>query len=127
MIMSSFVKTAILRPLAETTSAGTEVGDWHDCDGFNQLIVALNVTAFPSRVDETLVVTVERWSPTTTGYTTLVTFTTINTTGEHTEEKIFVDGTTNVLGGRMRARCVTAGTWASKSITFEVKAYLKKA
>jgi hypothetical protein len=83
----------------------------------------LNVTAFAARVDETLVVTIERWTPSTTGYTTIATFTTINATGTHDEEKTV----TSLIGGRIRYRAVTAGTWSSKSITFDVKGYGKSA
>lgn len=120
------VKLFTLRASAATTAAGTEVGDWIDVDGFHELYLALNVSAFASRVDETLVVTVERWSPITTGYVTVATFTTIETTGAHEEEKLINIATSPyVFGGKIRARCVTAGTWSSKSITFEVKGYAK--
>ena len=120
------VKLFTLRASAETTEADTEVGDWVDVDAFHELMLALNVTVFASRVDETLDVTVERYSPTTTGYVTVATFTQIATTGAHTEEKlIHMSVSPYIFGGKIRARCITAGTWSSKSITFEVKGYAK--
>jgi hypothetical protein len=120
--MSTQGKSFILRASAASTAADTEVGDWVDVSDCNELIVALNVTVFAARADETLDVTIERWSPTTTGYTTIATFTQIATTGAHTEEKTV----TSLIGGKIRARCVIAGTFSSKSITFDVKGYAKK-
>jgi len=120
------VKLFTLRASAATTAAGTEVGDWVDVDAFHELYLALNVTAFASRADETLDVTVERYSPITTGYVTVATFTQIAATGADEEEKlIHIAVSPYVFGGKIRARCITAGTWSSKSITFEVKGYSK--
>jgi hypothetical protein len=123
----AYGKVATLRTSAETTTAAIEVGDWVDCDEFNEAVFVLNVSAFAARVDETLDVIIERWSPITAGYTTVAAFTQIATTGAHSEEKL-VNGSISpyMFGGRVRARCTTAGTWSSKSITFEVKAYFKK-
>jgi len=121
--MESFVKLVDLLPSTTVTSATTIVGEWFEADAFNELIAALNVTAFASRVDETLTVTIERWSPKTSGWTTIMSFAVINTTGAQEEEKTL--GT--FLGGRIRARAVTAGTWSAKSITFNVRALLKSA
>ena len=121
-------KNVTLRTSAATTTAKTEVGDWVDVDQFNELVVALNVTVFAARADETLDVTIERWSPNTNGYTTIATFTQIATAAAASEEKVINSGTSPyVFGGRIRARCITAGTWSSKSITFEVKMYAKRA
>ena len=120
------VKLFTLRASAATTAAGTEVGDWVDVDAFHELYLVLNVSAFASRVDETLDVTIERQSPKTTGYVTVATFTQIATAAAAEEEKlIHMAVSPYVFGGRIRARCVTAGTWSSKSITFEVKGYAK--
>jgi len=118
------VKLFTLHALAATTAAETAVGDWIDVDGFNELYLALNVTIFASVAgSETLTVTIERQNPTTTGYVTIATFTQITTTGAHDEEKLVA----SFIGGRIRARMITAGTWSSKSITFEVKGYAKLA
>lgn len=108
------------------TAAGTTVTDWVDVDSFKELFVALNVTAFAARADETLDVTIERYSPLTTGYVTVATFTQIASTGTSEEEEVVNPGVSPyVFGGKIRARIVTAGTWSSKSITFNVKGYVK--
>lgn len=119
--MPSNGRLKTLRTSAETTTAKTEVSDWYEVDDMNEMYVALNVTAFAARSDETLVVTIERWSPNTNGYTTIGTFTTISATGASSEE-LYID----TLANKVRVRCVTAGTWSSKSITFEVVAYFKR-
>jgi hypothetical protein len=110
-------------PSAEVTSAGTIVTDWIDTQDYTELYAWLDVTAFAARSNETLIVTIERQALNTLGYTTVLTFTTINSTGAHSEEKT----TSDLLGGKLRARIVTAGTWSSKSITFSVKGYVKDA
>jgi len=111
------------RPSAATTAAGTQLSDWFDVGEYNELYAWLNVTAFASRSDETLIVTIEREAANTQGYTTLLTFTTINTTGAASEEKTAV----SLIGGRVRCRAVTAGTWSARSITFSVEGYAKSA
>jgi hypothetical protein len=121
-----FGKIATLRSSAEITAAGVEVGSWCDCDQFHEVIFALNVTAFAARNNETLDVIIERWSPNTNGYTTVVAFTQIAGTGAASEEKlVHMSVSPYIFGGRVRARCTTAGNWSSKSITYEVKAYFK--
>lgn len=112
-----------LRASAETTTATTEVGEWFEVADFNELYAWLDVSAFAARSDETLDVTIEREADNAAGYVTLLTFTQIATTGAHTEEK----SATSLIGGRIRMRAVTAGTWSSKSITFAVHAYAKSA
>lgn len=105
------------------TAAATVLGDWVDCDEFNELYAWLDVTAFAARADETLVVTVERQADNTAGYVTIATFTTINGTGTSSEEETV----TSLIGGKVRFRAILAGTWASKSITFTCKLMLKSA
>jgi len=117
------VKRWAARVSTAVTAAVTAVTDWVDVDEFNELYAWLDVTAFAARADETLVVTIERQADNTAGYTTLATFTTINSTGAASEEKTV----TSLLGGKVRARIVTAGTWSSKSITFSVKLMAKSA
>jgi len=113
-----------LTAISGTRTAGaTIVSDWVDADEFNELIAWLDVTAFAARADETLVVTVERQADNTAGYTTIATFTTIDTTGAHSEEKTV----TELIGGKVRFRAVLAGTWDEKSITFTCKLMLKSA
>jgi len=111
----------IIRASAATTSAKTETGEWIDVGDYNELYCWLNVTAFAARDNETLVVTIERQADNTAGYTTLLTFTTINSTGAASEEKTVA----TLIGGRIRYKAVTAGTWSSKSITFSVNMYAK--
>lgn len=111
-------------PVASTeiTSAATVTTDWIDVGDKNELLAWLNVTAFAARADETLVVTIERWAGNTTGYTTIATFTTINSTGASEEE----ENVTSLIGGRIRVRYVSAGTWDSKSLTFNVQIQAKR-
>jgi len=123
--MSAQMKRFTLRASAATTSAETTVGSWLDVSGFNELYLALNVTAFAARANETLDVTVERKNLTTTGYATIATFTQIATTGAHDEEKT-VNFTTGLIGGKIRVRCITGGTWSTKTMTFEVVGEAKR-
>jgi hypothetical protein len=116
------VRNVTLLPSAAVTAAATVVGDWVDVDNEREITAWLDVTAFAARADETLDVTIEREAQNTAGYTTLLTFTQVATTGAKTEEKTAVA----LLGGRIRYRRITAGTWSSKSITFSVKMQLKK-
>jgi len=118
----AYVKYITFRSSAASTAADAELlSDWVDVDDFNELVAWLDVTAFASRADETLNVSVERWSGNTAGYTTLFSFTEIATTGAHSEEKQL--GT--YLGGKIRMRAVLAGTWSSKSITWSCTAQVK--
>ena len=111
-------------PSAEYTAADAGiVTDWVDVDEFNELYAWLDVSAFAARADETLDVTVERQADNAAGYTTLLTFTQVATTGVKTEEKT----ATSLIGGKVRVRAVLAGTWSSKSITFQVKLMAKSA
>ena len=111
----------ILRPSEATTTAKTEVGDWFDISDYSELYAWLNVTAFAARVDETLTVTIEREADNTAGYTTILAFDVINVTGAQSQEALAL----LFIGGRIRVRCVTAGTWTAKSITYSVKCYVK--
>lgn len=110
-----------LRASAAVTSATTQVGEWFDVGPYNELTTWLDVTAFASRVDETLVVTIERKADNTQGYVTVQTFSTVNTTGAQSQEQ----NTNSLIGGFIRYRAVTAGTWSSKSITYSVKCFAK--
>ena len=105
-----------LLPSTAYTTAKTVVGDWVDLGPRTELVGWLNVTAFAARANETLDVVIERWSGTTLGYTTVLSFTQIATTGAHTEEKTAV----SLIGTRVRYRATTAGTWSTKSITFDI-------
>lgn len=113
--MSNYYRKELLASAAHI-AAGTLVGDWVEVDNYNELYAWLNVTVFAARSDETLVVTIEREAGNTLGYTTLTTFTTIQTAAAASEEKLVVAS----LGGRLRYRAVLAGTWSSKSITFSI-------
>jgi len=104
-------------------AAQTVLSDWMDVDEFTELIGWFNVTAFASRADETAIVTIEREADNTNGYTTIITFTTKDSTGAVSEEK----SATSLIGGRIRARLVLAGTWSTKSITLSVKVQAKSA
>jgi hypothetical protein len=89
-------------------------------------MVWLNVTTFAARADETLIVSIERESGNIDGYTTIATFETINSTvaganGPGSEE-IIVDFE---IGGRIRYRAVTAGTWSSKTMTYNIQMHAK--
>lgn len=119
--MANVMSKTLLASAAYTAADAELLSDWVDVDGYNELYAWLDVTAFAARADETLVVTIEREAHNTAGYTTLLTFTTINTTGAHSEEKTVA----TLIGGRVRARAVIAGTWSSKSITFSVGMYAK--
>ncbi|MCK7532365.1 MAG: hypothetical protein MZV63_15695 [Marinilabiliales bacterium] len=116
----------ILRASSAVTAAATEVGDWVDVDEYSTVMVWLNVTTFASRNDETLVVTIEREAGNIDGYTTIATFETINSTVSGSNgpgsEEIIVDFE---LGGRIRYRAVTAGTWSSKSMTYNIQMHAK--
>jgi hypothetical protein len=96
-------------------TAGTLVGPWRDVDFYKELAAWINVTAFVSRDDETVDVTIERWSGNTAGYTTLLTFT--QATAVTSEEKTAVA----LIGGRLRYRVVAAGTFAEgTSVTLNI-------
>lgn len=110
------------RVSAAMTAAGTALSDWFDVSDYRELVAWLDVTAFASRDNETLDVTIEREAQNTAGYVTIATFTQVATTGAKSEEK----SVTSLIGGRIRARMVTAGTWSSKSITFSVLGQAKK-
>jgi hypothetical protein len=103
-------------PSTTVTTAKTVVGPWIDVDQYQELYGWLNVTAFASRANETLTVTIERWADNDVGYTNVLAFTAISGTGAASEEKTAV----SLLGGRVRYRYVTGGTWSSKSITFNI-------
>jgi len=120
---SGLVKRVTLLSGARTAANAGLLSEWVDADEYNELYAWLDVTAFAARADETLVVTIERQADNTAGYTTIATFTTINSTGTATEEEAVVAS----IGGKIRARAVLAGTWSSKSITFTVKVMLKSA
>jgi hypothetical protein len=117
-----------MRDSAATTTAKTEVGDWIDVGDYNEAYVWLNVTAFASVADETLTVTLEREAGNTAGYSTIATFKVISTSTEGDygpgSEELTLDFE---LGGRVRYRAVTAGTWSSKSITYNIQMYAKSA
>ena len=120
----SNVKYITFQKSAEFTAADAELlSDWVDVDGYNELIAWLDVSAFAARNNETLVVTIERWAGNAAGYTTIATFTTIETTGAHTEE----EQVATYLGGKIRMRAVLAGTWSSKSMTWSCTAQVKSA
>ena len=124
--MSAEIKKLAFKSSGAVTSAATTTTSWIDVGGFNEGYFWLDVTAFAARVDETLVVTIEREvTGTATGYITIATFTTVNSTGAQDEEKTLT-AATGLLGGRIRARYVTAGTWSSKSITFSITGMVKK-
>lgn len=110
-----------LRASAATTTATTVTGDWVDVSEYNELIAWLDVTAFASRVDETLTVYIDRQADNTAGYTQLLSFTVVNSTGAQSQEV----KANELIGGKIRYRAVTAGTWSSKSITYSVKMYAK--
>ncbi len=123
--MTTQIKRFTLRASAAVTEATTITGDWVDVAAFNELYLALNVTAFAARSNETLTVTVERKNLTTTGYANIASFTVINSTGAADEEKTVIF-TAGLIGGQIRFRAVTAGTWSSKSITYEVVGEAKR-
>jgi len=126
---SGNVFRAILLPSVARTAANPALlSDWVDVDQYNELYAWLNVTAFAARADETLIVTIERQADNAAGYTTIATFTTINSTsagsgGPGSEEETVA----SLIAGKIRARAVIAGTWSSKSITFDVKMMAKSA
>lgn len=121
--MGMFAKKIVFHDLTAHTAAATVVSDWVDVDEFNELYLWLKVTDFASRANETLVVTVEREAENADGYVTIATFTTVQTAAATSEE----ESVTSLLGGRVRARMVLAGTWSSKSMTFQVTGYAKSA
>lgn len=106
-------------------AAATAVTDWVDVSSFNEGYFWLNVTVFASRANETLNVTIERKNNTTTGYSTIATFTEIATAAIADEEKT-VTAATGLMGGKIRARYVTAGTWSSKTMTFDIQGEVKR-
>jgi len=124
--MLTGLKRIVFKSSGAVTSAATTTTSWVDVGQFNEGYFWLNVTAFAARVDETLIVTIERKvEGTATGYITIATFTTVNSTGAADEEETLT-ATTGLLGGRIRARYVTAGTWSSKSITFSITGEVKR-
>jgi hypothetical protein len=124
--MGVHAKKIVFKSSGAVTAAATATTDWVDVSQFNEGYFWLDVTAFAARVDETLVVTIEREvTGTATGYITIATFTTVNSTGAQDEEKTLT-AATGLLGGRIRARYVTAGTWTAKSITFAITGYVKR-
>lgn len=120
--MSAQAKHIVFKSSGAVTSAATATTSWVDVSGFNEGLFWLDVTVFASRADETLTVTIERQTPTATGYATIATFTVVNSTGAQEEE----ENVTSLLGGKIRARYITAGTWSSKSITFSIKGEVKR-
>ena len=119
------MKRIVFKSSGAVTSAATATTDWVDVDGFNEGYFWLNVTAFASRDNETLDVTIERKTLGTTGYTTVATFTQIATAAAAEEEKTLT-AYTGLLGGKIRARYITGGTWSSKSITFDIQGEVKR-
>lgn len=120
---SGLVKRVTLLASVARTAAATILSDWVDVDEFNELIAWFDVTSFAARADETIDVTIERQADNTAGYTTIATFTQKTGTGASSEEETV----TSLIGGKIRARAVLAGTWSSKSITFSVKMMAKSA
>lgn len=121
--MASFIQRWTGIASTTVTSATTNTSDWVDVDEYSELYAWLEVTAFESRADETLQVYIERQADNAAGYTTLLTFTLVNTTGAKSEEKT----ATSLIGGKVRVKAVTAGTWSSKSLTYYVKLMAKSA
>ena len=119
--MSANTFRAVMRASAAVTEAKTEVGDWIDVGDFNELYLWLDVTAFAARADETLDVTIERQADNTAGYVLIETFSQIASTGAASAEQ----STTSLIGGRIRYRAITAGTWSSKSLTYSIKMQAK--
>jgi hypothetical protein len=119
---SGNVKRVILLPsVARIAADAALLSDWVDVDEFTELMVWFDVTAFAARADETIDITIERQADNTAGYTTIATFTQKASTGASSEEETV----TSLIGGKIRARAVIAGTWSSKSITFSVKMMAK--
>ena len=123
--MSGQMKRMTFKSSGAVIAAATTTTTWIDVSAFNEGYFWLNVTVFASRVDETLDVTIERKTLGTTGYTTVATFTQIATAAAAEEEKTLI-AATGLLGGKIRARYVTAGTWTSKSITFAIEGEVKR-
>jgi len=120
------IKRIIFKSSGAVTEAADTTTDWIDVSGFNEGYFWLNVTAFAARADETLDVTIERKAEgLATGYVTIQTFTQIAATGADEEEKTQT-AATGLLGGKIRARYVTAGTWEDKSITFSITGEVKR-
>jgi hypothetical protein len=109
--------------VARTAADAALLSDWVDVDEYNELYAWFDVTAFAARADETVDVTIERQADNTAGYVTIATFTQKANTGASSEEETV----TSLIGGKIRARAVIAGTWSSKSITFSVKMMAKSA
>jgi hypothetical protein len=109
--------------VARTAADAALLSDWVDVDEYNELYAWFDVTAFAARADEAVDVTIERQADNTAGYVTIATFTQKASTGTSSEEETV----TSLIGGKIRARAVIAGTWSSKSITFSVKMMAKSA
>ena len=125
--MGSDMKRIVFKSSGAVTSAATVTTDWVDVSGYSEGYFWLAVTVFASRDDETLNLTIERKAEgLTTGYVTIATFTEVATAAA-TEEEESVIAATGLLGGKIRARYTTAGTWSSKSITFSIIGEVKKA
>lgn len=121
---SGNVKRVILLPSVARIAANPALlSDWVDVDEFTELYTWFDVTAFAARADETVDVTIERQADNTAGYVTIASFTQKASTGAASEEETV----TSLIGGKIRARAVIAGTWSSKSITFSVKMMAKNA
>ena len=116
------MKKIIFKSSGAVTAAATATTSWVDVGSFNEGYFWLDVTAFAARVDETLDVTIERFAENTAGYTTIATFTQVATTGAKTEEELV----TASLGGKIRARYITGGTWSSKTMTFSITGHVKR-
>jgi hypothetical protein len=126
MLMGTELKRITFKASGAVTAAATVTTDWVDVGSFNEGYFWLNVTAFASRVDETLDVTIERKADgLATGYVTIATFTQVATAAATAEEET-VTAATGLLGGKIRARYITGGTWSSKSMTFSIIGEVKK-
>lgn len=114
------LKRIIFKASGAMTTPATVTTDWVEIGSFNEGYFWLDVTAFASRTNEVLDVTIERFAGNTAGYTTIATFTQIATTGAHSEEKLVVAS----LGGKIRARYIKGGA-ASASMTFSITGEVK--
>lgn len=93
--------------LVNTTFSAADSGylsDWLDVSEYNELISWLDVT-FTSRVNETIDCTIQRQADNAVGYVTIETFDQKTATGSEEET------TTSLIGGKVRAKVVAAGTF----------------
>jgi hypothetical protein len=106
------------------TEGTTTYSPWFDIDFANEMWVYVDSTETGDATSESVVATVERYTPyRTASHVTIATMTTI--TGDTTEEKYYKASSTE-MGTRIRFKYVTSGTWTVTNMKIYCTIYAKR-